>query len=105
MNTLQIIHWVAAFIVMAEALNKMERTAPFASGLTVCQRIVDLGKATAWLLMALGAGGALIAPLMEPMRVQSPVYQSLAHTAPSLAEVCMMGGFALLIIRTRFKEG
>lgn len=105
MNVLHLIHWVCAFIIMAEALNKMERTAPFARGLTVCERIVDIMKAIAWALMALGAGGVLISPALEPLRVQASAYQALAHTAPSLAEVCMMGGFALLIIRTRFKEG
>lgn len=105
MNVLQLIHWCAAFIVMAEALNKMERTDPFARGLTLHKRLVDLAKAAAWMLMALGAGGALIAPAMEPLRVQTSAYQALAHVEPSLAEVFMMGGFALLIIRTRFKEG
>lgn len=98
-------HWLAAFIVMAEALNKLERTAPFAPGLCPRTRLVDGLKALAWLLMALGAGGALIGPLMQPMGLQVQHTQMLAHVNPSLSEVCVMVGFAVLIVRTRVKEG
>lgn len=102
---LQTAHWLAAFVVMAEALNKLERTAPFAPGMTARMRVVDGLKALAWLLMATGAGGALIGPLMQPMGLQIQHTQLLAHVTPSLSEVCVMVGFAVLIIRTRVKEG
>ena len=47
MTALQIVHWLAALIVLAEALNKLERTAPCAPGLTPHQRLVDGLKALA----------------------------------------------------------
>ena len=49
-----------ACIVLAEALNKLERTSPFASGLTAHDRVVDGLKAIAWASLALGAGGAVV---------------------------------------------
>ncbi len=104
MTTMQLIHWVCAFIVMAEALNKLERTTPFANGMCFRSRLVTALKAMAWLLMAMGAGGALIGPFLQPMGIV-PNIPLFAHLAPSLAEVCTMAGFAALIIRTRLKEG
>lgn len=100
-----VIHWVAAFLVMAEALNKLERTSPFAPGMSPRARVVDGLKALAWLLLALGAGGALIGPLLQPLGIADPASPALAHVRPSAAEVCVMLGFAVLIIRTRVKEG
>jgi len=100
-----IIHWVAAFLVMAEALNKLERTSPFAPGMTPHARLVDGLKALAWLLLALGAGGGLMGPLLQPLGIADPTSEALAHVRPSVAEVCVMVGFAVLIIRTRVKEG
>ena len=94
MNTaLLIIHWVAGFIVLAEALNKLERTAPCRPGVLGWQRrTTEWLKAIAWMLLAVGSAGALIAPLL-PME----------H--PTLQDVCVMLGFAVLIVRTRVKEG
>ena len=54
-----VIHWLAGVIVLAEALNKLERTAPFAKGLTPHQRLVAGLKALAWALLALGGAGAV----------------------------------------------
>ena len=105
MTTVQILHWLCAFVVMAEALNKLERTAPFAPGMTIHARLVDGLKALAWLLLAMGAGGGLIGPFLQPMGIAAPTIPLLAHLAPSLAEVCVMAGFAVLIVRTRVKEG
>jgi len=86
------LHWLAGLIVVAESLNKLERTAPFAPGLSHHQRIAAWLKAAAWLLLSAGGAGALVTPLMrlEP---------------PTLQDVAMIVGFAILIIRTRFKEG
>ncbi|MDP3652412.1 MAG: hypothetical protein Q8R67_12090 [Rhodoferax sp.] len=105
MTALQVIHWVAAFVVMAEALNKLERTAPFAPGLSPHARLVDGLKALAWLLLAMGAGGALIGPFLQPLGIGAQSSQLIAHLSPSLAEVCVLLGFAVLIVRTRVKEG
>lgn len=104
-SAMLIVHWVAAFLVMAEALNKLERTSPFAPGMTPHDRVVDGLKSLAWLLLALGAGGALMGPLLQPLGIADPTSHALAHVRPSVAEVCVMLGFAVLIIRTRVKEG
>lgn len=105
MTAMLIIHWIAAFVIMAEALNKLERTAPFALGLSAHRRLVDGLKALAWLLLALGAGGALVGPLLQPLHIADYPGTLLTHASPSLAEVCVMVGFAVLIIRTRVNEG
>lgn len=102
---LQATHWLAGFVVLAEALNKLERTAPFAAGLSAHQRVVDGLKALAWALMALGAGGALAAPVLLAMGFESSVLPLLRLERPTLPETLMMLGFAVLIIRTRVKEG
>jgi hypothetical protein len=106
MNTaLQIIHWAAGFIVLAEALNKLERTAPFAPGLCARKRIVDSLKAMAWTLLALGSGGAVASPFLGALGVHATESQLVVHQVPSFAETCVLLGFATLIVRTRVKEG
>jgi hypothetical protein len=85
-------HWLAGLVVLAEALNKLERTAPLAPGLSARERFVDWLKAIAWALLALGGAGAVITPLMR-------------MEAPSFQDMCVLLGFAVLIVRTRFKDG
>lgn len=98
-STLQILHWLAGLVVLAEALNKLERTAPFVHGLTPYARLLASFKALAWVLMALGAGGALAPPLLLALGVHG------SAPIPTLAETAVLLGFAVLIIRTRIKEG
>lgn len=88
MSAQTIIYWLAAVIIVAEALNKLERTCPLRRGLTLRQRITEILKAAAWLTLA--AGG--ISTFAKP-------------TAPTLSELCLALGFATLIVRTRVKEG
>lgn len=104
-TSLQILHWLAGFIVLAEALNKLERTTPFAPGLTRHDRLVDGLKALAWCFMAIGGGGAVAMPLLTALKVPFDAYQSLGHSLPTLDETAVLLGFAVLIIRTRVKEG
>lgn len=89
-----VVAWLAACVVMAEALNKLERTDVLACGLTPRERVVEALKALAWLLMALGAGGTLVLPL----------FASLPANLRELASACVLVGFAVLIVRTRVKE-
>lgn len=106
MTALQILHWLAALIVLAEALNKLERTCPIKPGLTPHQRLVDGLKALAWSLLALGAAGGLIAPALLHLGVKPDDYSELMRLErPTLAETAVMLGFAVLIVRTRVKEG
>lgn len=103
--TLQLIHVVAGVIVVLEALNKLERTAPFARGLSIHTRVVDGLKALAWFLLALGAGGAVATPVLQAFGLPPNSLVHISHTQPTLAETAMLAGFAILIIRTRVKEG
>lgn len=79
-------------VVLAEALNKLERTAPCAKGLGKRQRLLAWLKAIAWTLLAFAGGGAVVGSV-------------LGHAPPTVRELCLFGGFAVLIVRTRFKEG
>lgn len=101
-NFLQILHWAAGLIVLAEALNKLERTTPFAQGMTNHDRLVDGLKAIAWTLLALGSAVAVFSPAFG---VNALASQMVLHQSPSMAEVIVLMGFAVLIIRTRVKEG
>jgi hypothetical protein len=87
-----LVHWLSGVIVLAEALNKLERTAPLRSGMTPRERAVEWLKAIAWALLAMGGAGALITPLL-PLET------------PTLQDMCVLLGFAVLIVRTRIKEG
>lgn len=104
-EAIQFIHWLSGFIVLAESLNKLERTAPFAPGLCSHTRLVDLLKAIAWMLLALGAAGAVASPLLLAMGVSSADMPLLRLEHATLAETLVLLGFAVLIIRTRVKEG
>jgi hypothetical protein len=107
-STLQMIHWFAGLIVLAEALNKLERTAPCRPGLGPRERATEWLKALAWLFLAFGGAGALLAPLMPFLPMASPgaVWPMLMPSrAPTLQDTCIVLGFAVLIVRTRVKEG
>lgn len=91
-TTLAILHWLSGVIVLAEALNKLERTAPCRHGLRLRDRATEWLKAIAWALLAVAGAGAFITPFL-PLE------------APTLQDVCALLGFAVLIVRTRVKEG
>lgn len=105
MSALHIIHTVAALVVLAEALNKLERTCPLAAGLTKHQRLMDGLKAMAWSLLALGSGTALLGLLLAGMGIHSGAVDALRLGPPDLSDTAIMAGFAVLIFRTRVKEG
>ena len=108
MTWLQIIHFTAGLLVLAEALNKLERTAPLRPGLRPRERATEWLKAVAWSLLALGGAGAVIAPALPFLLVQEPsawLPYLLPAQTPTLPDVCVIVGFAVLIVRTRVKEG
>lgn len=104
-TVLQIAHCLAGFITLAEALNKLERTSPFAAGLSGHQRVVDGLKCLAWVLLALGAAGAVATPILVALGASASPLERANHDSPSLAETAVLLGFAILIVRTRVKEG
>ncbi|MDE3023890.1 MAG: hypothetical protein KGI54_18895 [Pseudomonadota bacterium] len=87
-----LIHWIAGVVVLAEALNKLERTQPCQRGLRPRERATEWLKAIAWALLAMGGAGAFITPFFP---LQAPTFQ----------DMCVVLGFAVLIVRTRIKEG
>lgn len=89
---LQALHVLAGLVIVAEALNKLERTAPLRGGLSLRQQATEWLKAVAWGLLALGGGGAVATPILH-------------LELPTLQDVCIAVGFSVLIIRTRVKEG
>ena len=89
---MQALHWLAGLLVLAEALNKLQRAEPCARGLSLRERATVWLKVAAWLLLAVGGAGALATPLMHLQ-------------PPTLQDACVMLGFAVLIVRTRVKEG
>ena len=108
MTWLQLIHFTAGLLVLAEALNKLERTAPLRPGLKPRERATEWLKAVAWSLLALGGAEAVIAPALPFLPVQEPstwLPYLLPAQTPTLPDVCVIVGFAVLIVRTRVKDG
>lgn len=109
MTALQIVHWLAGLVVLAEALNKLERTAPCRAGLCWRERTTEWLKALAWGLLALGGAGAVVTPLIPrlPFTERAGDYLALflPLQTPTLQDACIVLGFAVLIVRTRIKEG
>ncbi|WP_372826547.1 hypothetical protein [Polaromonas sp.] len=99
------LHWVAGFIVLAEGLNKLERTTLFKRGLTALARFVVLLKVLAWICLVMGAAGAVARPwVVLPVGQQLHFAYFLIVDRVSLVDLLFVGGFALLILRSRFKE-
>lgn len=61
---LAIVHWVAALIVLAEALNKLERADLRGRNYTLRGRVAVWLSVVAWAVLAAGSAGILVAPLM-----------------------------------------
>lgn len=99
------LHFFAGLVVLAEALNKLERTHPLAPGMSTRERLVDALNALAWALMAIGAGGAVATPSLFWFGVQGGHDMLMRLEKPTLAETSVLCGFAVLIVRTRIKEG
>lgn len=89
--------WVAygaAFVILAESLNKLERSQFRAIfGRPLRQQVTQLLKIVAWLLLAWGSGGVLAD------------FLNFTNNRPDMREACFLLGFAVLIVRTRVKEG
>lgn len=88
---IQLAHWLAALLVLAEALNKLQRTDMLAPRIGGHARLVLFFKIAAWFLLAVGAAGAMVTPLLGLER-------------PTPQDAAVMVGFALLIVRSRLKE-
>lgn len=86
------VHYLAGLVILAEALNKLDRVRRFHDCNSARECTTEALKAVAWFLLALGGAGILVRPL-------------LIGSAPTLESICTSIGFAVLIVRTRVKEG
>lgn len=94
---------LSAFIVFAEGLNKVHRTDPLQRGLSRRDRLAVLLKVLAWICLVLGAGGVFVRPWIVVAAASAPTLGTfLASDRSSL--LLVLCGFALLIVRSRFKE-
>jgi len=84
-------HFAAGFVVFAEALNKLERYAPFKRGISCKARFTSLLNCLGWMLLATGAAGAMVTPLLQ-------------LEPPTLQDCAVIVGFSILTIRSRLKE-
>lgn len=85
------VHILAGLIVLAEALNKLERSNPFDPDLHGRALVVCWLKMLGWALLAAGSAGAVGGPMLDVC-------------PPSLSGVCVQVGFALLVVRSRLGE-
>lgn len=99
---LVLLHWLAGVVILAEAANKLHRTDPLARSLSARERGVALAKVFAWICLAIAAGGAVIRPFVRANH-WAP-HSLLVIDRVSLVDVLALVGFALLIVRSRFKE-
>ena len=90
-------HWIAGLIVLAEALNKLERACPLRAGMPPRLRLVEWLKTMGWTALAMGAGAAVFLPLLVP--------GTYLQWLRPLTDTAVLIGFAILIIRTRVREG
>lgn len=108
MNTVYIvwiIHVLAGLVVVVEALNKLERCDVLAPGLDSSGRLVELLKVIAWMLLALGAGGAIAGPVLMASGVHSGWLPLLLRLeVPTLDHMAVMVGTAVMVVRSRVKE-
>lgn len=105
---LQALHMVAAFVVLAEALNKLERADLFDGRKGALPRVhgfcfllapwrwtkpqaVKVFKVLGWVCLAIGSAGALASPFIHSDK-------------PNSQDVLVLCGFAVLVVRSRLKE-
>ena len=96
MMVMQILIFVSAVVILAEALNKIERTAPRCRGLSRRLRWAEWLKAVAWSLLATGS-----ALYMGAVLFGDAVWAGWSAWAGPF----VLMGFAVLVVRTRVKEG
>lgn len=90
------LHWLAGVVVLAEALNKLERACPLTPGLTRRMRLVVWLKTLGWTALAIGSGAAVFLPLLAG--------GGYLQWLRPMTDTAVLIGFALLIIRTRVRE-
>lgn len=97
--TLYVIHWVSALVIAVQASDRIFQCPLRQPGLCFKQRLSMALKGIAWALMAFAAMGALVAPMLRGMQLPG-LYGLLVNPLPSLGEIGMFFGFAVLVVRS-----
>lgn len=105
MSFLFFVYWVSAWVILAEGLNKLERTSPLAKGLTMRQRAIAVMKASGWLLLTFGAALIAASPWLPPTMIWGGFLNIVVHKEVSTPEAACVVGFALHVVRARLMEG
>lgn len=105
MKVMYFIYWLSALIIMAEGLNKLEQTSPFAKGLTRRERLVAGLKAMAWLLLTFGSALIAASPWLPSFGLNTSIINIIVHKEVSTPEASCVVGFALHVVRARLMEG
>ena len=85
---LLVLHWLSGLIVLAIGLAQLEHLSPGAKGLTNKVRLQLLVEAAFWIVLCIGAAGAIVTPLMPLEK-------------PTLQDACVLIGVAGIVICRR----
>lgn len=98
-STLVVLQWVAALILIMEAITKSHQCSILCKDITLGARLAMIAKALAWTLVAMAAAGVMIAPVLR--EIASPSFgPQWINPQPSVSECCLFIAFAMLVVRS-----
>lgn len=94
-STLVALHWIAAFVLFIEVVNRMEGCKCLEAGVCGLQRAARLVKGLAYVLIGLASCGALISPVLREIDVPTGIW---VDPVPSVSECLAYIAFAAMVI-------
>ena len=88
---MQMLHVLLGLVLLAEGLNKLERSDPLARGLTARERTAEFLRAGGWFCITLGSAGLLVAAWVPASWVHA-------------GYLVIVTGSACLVVRGRVRE-
>lgn len=95
-TTLIVLHWIAAMVLLIEAINRIESCKFLRSGLCASARVAGFAKGMAYCLVALAAGGALISPVLRALEFPVGIW---VNPVPSVSECMAYIAWSIIIVR------